>query len=118
MEFTNVATKHARIRTGAAWMARANTTVATHHHPGLAIESSYVRVFHRMADDAGATVSHDLHVKINRTDPFTPAYLFHVLKLVIRMGRTTDNRDIRWSTNIRQPARDVHRIVMAATRKD
>src|SRR5690349_1002026 len=97
-------------------MARANTAIAAHHYPRLTIESADVFIFHRVTNNTSAAVAHDLHVELDRSDAFTPADLFHILKLVIRMCAATNDRDVRWSTHIGQTTRDVHRIVVTTTR--
>src|SRR5215213_10305169 len=97
-------------------MPPTDAAVATDHHPRLAVERANVRLLHRMAHDSRATVAHDLHVKIDSTDPFTLTDLFHRLEFVIRMSAATDDRDVRWPTYVREPARNVCRIVVTSTR--
>src|SRR5690242_11762151 len=99
--------QHARIRAGAARMARTDTAVAAHHHPRLRVERFDVGLLHRMTNNTSTAVAHDLHVKLDRTELFLFADLVHRAELVIGMRATTDDRDVYWSTNIRQSARDV-----------
>ena len=97
-------------------MTRTNTAIATHHHPRLPVERADVCLLHRVTNDSGAAIAHNLHVELDRTHSFLRADLFHRFEFVIRMRAATDNRDVRWSTDIRKPARHSDRIVMASTR--
>src|SRR6185295_16094134 len=110
------APQHARIRAGTARVTRTDATVATHHHPRLLVKRADIRLLHRMAHDTRAAIAHDLHVELDGSDSFTLTYLFHVLEFVIGMSPATDDRDVRWSTNIREPTRDIHRIIMTSAR--
>src|ERR1044072_4965455 len=69
-----------------------------------------------MTDDAGATVTNDLHIKLDRSHALSLANLLHILKFVIRMSPATANRDVRRSANCRQSLRNLSGIVMTAAR--
>src|SRR6185369_9682984 len=116
MQLANVAAQHAWIRARTARMTRADAAVTTHHHPRLRVERFDVGLFHRMTNNARSAVVHDLHVELDRTDllPFTD--VIHGAELVIGMCATTDDRDVCWSTNVGESARDVDRIFVAPTR--
>src|SRR6185503_3147340 len=116
MKLTNITTEHSWISARTPRMARANSTIATNHHPGLPVKRADVRVFHGVTNNAGAAGADDLHVKLDRTDALLPADLFHVLKFVFGMSVATDDRNVRWPTHIRQSSRNISWIVMTATR--
>src|ERR1044071_1530246 len=116
MKVTNVTTEHSRISTSTTRMARPDSTIAADHHPRLTIKRTDVRVHHRVTNNTGAAVANDLHVKLDGTDAFLFADLFHVLEFVFGMSVATDDGNIRWSTHVCQPTCNIYRIVMTATR--
>src|SRR5215211_5703660 len=97
-------------------MPRSNSTIAADHHPWLAIESLDVAVLHRVTNNPGAAVAHDLHVELDRSDSLAFADPVHVLELVIGMRAATDDRDVRRPADVGEPTRHVNRIVMPPTR--
>src|SRR6185369_13128376 len=69
-----------------------------------------------MTNHTRAAIAHDLHIQFDRSDSVTLAYLFEVLEFVIGMSAATHNRDVRWTTYISKPARNIHWIIMTPTR--
>src|SRR5436190_7199573 len=115
MQLADVLAEHARIRARAARVARADAAVATHHHPGLRVKRSDVRLLHRMADYTGASVAHDLHVELDGTDLLLRADVGHRFELVVRMRAATDDGDVCWSTHVSQTTRNGDRIFVTTT---
>src|ERR1043165_1872733 len=118
MKVANVTTEDSGISTSPTRMATADSAITTDHYPRLPVKRSDIGIFHRVTNNAGATIADDLHIKLDGADAFLPADLFHIPILVFWMSLATENGNVRWATNIRQSARDVRWIVMTATRNE